>query len=427
MTAAPAGVTLAETMLLPRALDPLRRLLAPASLVLLLALNGCSDAAAPAPVRAAPSAAPVASAAAAPVTSAAAAPVTSAAAAAPVEEAAGLGKFAELVGSLSEPSGDFFSDNLISNETSYLQIADSLAARPAGGAYLGVGPEQNFTYIALARPRVAFILDIRRDNLVQQLYYKSLFVEAESRAHFLALLVGRPWEKAGDPGPGADIDAVIAHAEKSPADERTLAATIERSLRRIEGEWGVALNAKDRKSLEVMARAFHERQLDIRFELKENSARRYPKLRELLAQGDPAGARRGFLASEEAFRFVQAMQREHRIIPLVGDFAGDRALPALATLLKESKLEVSTFYVSNVEQYLLEPKIWEKWRRNVAALPTNADSVFIRAYLDQGKRHPKQMEGHRTATILQRVADFSARQEQKPYRSFWAVSTDAVL
>lgn len=405
-------------MLLPRALAPLRRLLAPASLVLLLALNGCSDAAAPAPVRAAPSAAPATSAAAAPVTSAAAAPV---------EEAAGLGKFAELVASLSEPSGEFFSDNLISNETSYLQIADSLAARPAGGVYLGVGPEQNFTYIALARPRVAFILDIRRDNLVQQLYYKSLFVEAESRAHFLALLVGRPWDRAGDPGAAAAIDAVIAHAERSPADEGTLAATIERSLRRIEGEWGVALNAKDRKSLEVMARTFHERQLDIRFELKESSGRRYPSLRELLAQADPAGARRGFLASEEAFRFVQAMQREHRIIPLVGDFAGDRAMPALATLLEENKLAVSTFYVSNVEQYLLEPKIWEKWRRNIAALPTSADSVFIRAYLDQGKRHPKQMEGHRTATVLQRVADFSARQEQKPYRSFWAVATDAAL
>ena len=412
-------------------LNLLRRLLAPTSLVVLLAANGCSDAAAPDPIRAAPGAPPVMSAA--PATSAAAAPTGTqaaegiASAAAAPEGAAGLGKFSELVATLSEPSGEFFSDNLISNETSYLQVAGELAARPAGGVYLGVGPEQNFTYIALARPSAAFILDIRRDNLIQQLHYKALFVEARSRSHFLALLLGRPWDAEGDPGPGADIEAVIAHAEKNPADEATLAATLTRVRRRIEEEWGVALNANDRKSLDLVAKRFHERQLDIRFELHEKSGRRYPKLRELFTQGDPKGAQRGFLASEEGFRFVQRMQKEHRVIPLVGDFGGDRAMPSLAALLREKGLAVSAFYVSNVEQYLLEPKVWEKWRRNVAALPAREDALFIRAYLDQGRRHPKQMEGHRTATVLSRFADFTARQEKKPYRSFWDVSTDATL
>lgn len=342
----------------------------------------------------------------------------------PGGEVAGLGTFAGLVSTLSEPNGEFFSDNLISNETSYLQVAAELAARPAGGVYLGVGPEQNFTYIALARPSVAFVIDIRRDNLVHHLYYKALFVEAESRAHFLALLLGRPWDAAGDPGARADVSAVIRHAEKMPADAATRDATLERARRRVEETWGVTLNAADRKAMEVMARQLHERQLELRFELHEKKGRRYPTLRELLEEDEPGGVKRGFLATEEAFRFVQRMQREHRVIPVVGDFAGDRAMPALAELLKNKGMPVTTFYVSNVEQYLLEPKVWEKWRRNVAALPAREDAVLVRAYLDQGRKHPRQMEGHRTATVLQRFSEFAARQEKKPYRSFWEVATD---
>jgi hypothetical protein len=37
------------------------------------------------------------------------------------------------------------------------------------------------------------------------------------------------------------------------------------------------------------------------------------------------------------------------------------------------------------------------------------------------------MQGHRTATVLQRMADFNAREEKSPSRSFWAIATDGVL
>ncbi|AKT39313.1 hypothetical protein [Chondromyces crocatus] len=424
--------------------------LAPLSLVVLLSLNGCSDAEAPPAARPAgsagtavgPAASGEAHAGELVAGSVSARPPEGAGAGglpagpgdagaedastgdAAAAKAGGLGGFSELVSTLSEPNGEFFSDNLISNETSYLQIASALAARPAGGVYLGVGPEQNFTYIALSRPSAAFLVDIRRDNLVHHLYYKALFVEAESRAHFLALLLGRPWEADGDPGSEGDIEAVIRHAERRASDEATVTATLERAQRRVEQAWGVALNAADRKSMELMARRFQERQLGLRFELHESSGRRYPSLRELLVQQDPGGVRRSFLANEASFRFVQQMQREHRIVPVVGDFAGDRAMPAIATLLREKGMEVSVFYVSNVEQYLLEPKVWSRWLRNVAALPVREDGVLVRAYLDQGRRHPRQMQGHRTATVSQRFADFTARQEKKPPRSFWEVVTE---
>ncbi len=328
--------------------------------------------------------------------------------------------FRALVTSLSEPDKDFISDNIISNETSYLQPADALA-KATGGAYIGVGPEQNFTYIALMKPSVAFIVDIRRQNLVEHLLYKAIFAEATSRAHFLALLVGRPYEAAGDPGASGTIEAVIAHAEKSPADEATFKVTHARLLADID----VPLDAADRRALLAVHRSFFKGQLDLRFELKPPSGRTYPKLRELYAARDPAGAARGFLASEEAFRFVQGMEREGRVIPVVGDFAGDHALPGIAAYLRKEKIEVSAFYVSNVEQYLFEPGVWARWARNVAALPVNDRSVFIRAYLDQGRRHPEQMRGHRSATVLQSIAGFDTRQAKKPYASFWEVATEA--
>jgi len=76
--------------------------------------------------------------------------------------------------SLSEPPGSFpLSDNLVSNEPRLAENARWIQAR--GGVYIGVGPEQNFTYIARLRPSTAFIIDIRRENRSLHLLYKALF------------------------------------------------------------------------------------------------------------------------------------------------------------------------------------------------------------------------------------------------------------
>jgi hypothetical protein len=334
--------------------------------------------------------------------------------------------FGERVTALSEPDGPFFSDNTISNETSYLQVAAPLARLAApGGAYIGVGPEQSFTYIALTRPKLAFILDIRRQNMILHLLYKAIFEEATSRAHFVALLLGRPHAAAGEPGEDAGIDAVLAHVEKSAPDQAGFAAA--HALLRERVARSIPLDAEDKKTLEVVHRSFLDHQLELRFELKQSSGRRYPTLRELLTQRDPEGKQSGFLASEAAFRFVQTMEKEGRIVPVVGDFAGDRAMPGIAAEIARQHLTVSAFYVSNVEQYLFEPGVWARWSRNVAALPIDEKSLFIRAWLDQGQSHPQQLAGHRTATLLQRIGDFEERQAKKPFASWLAVATFRVV
>lgn len=336
--------------------------------------------------------------------------------------------FRGLMDDLSEPAGEFFSDNYISNETSYLQVSRQLADRAASsdrrGVYIGVGPEQNFTYIALTRPTMAYIVDIRRDNLVLQLLYKAAFDIATDRGHFIALLTARPHD-ASAPTPRGPVDAIFAHAGRAKATAESFEQTHALLLDRIVKTYGIELDATDRRSLNNAHKAFWRDGLDIRFKLKENSTRKYPTLRELLAAKDQHGHANGFFASAEAFAIVQRMQRENRIVPVVGDFAGDHALPKLAEHLRNSGEVVDYFYVSNVEQYLMGDGVWWKWQRNIAALPIDSQSAFIRCYLDQGKRHRQQMKGHRTATTIHHIANFNAR--KKRYRSFHALASDHIV
>src|SRR5687768_1901891 len=85
-------------------------------------------------------------------------------------------EFWRIVTEFSEPGGYFRSDNFVSNESTWQHVIPPLKERiKPGGVYLGVGPDQNFTYIVAFEPKIAFIVDIRRDNMLHQLMYKALF------------------------------------------------------------------------------------------------------------------------------------------------------------------------------------------------------------------------------------------------------------
>ena len=333
-------------------------------------------------------------------------------------------EFARDFHQLSESGEYFFSDNTISNETSYLQVAGDLTREVApGGAYLGVGPEQNFTYIALTRPSIAYIVDIRRDNALLHLLYKAVFHRAKTRAEFVTLLLGRPYDPTGDPGVAGDVSAVLLHAQRNPPDEALFRTTHRQLVKDISG-WGIALSAQDERRLEAMHRSFFDQQLDLRFALHEANGRTYPTLEQLLSSRDPSGSQLGFLATRAGFETVQRLQRLHRVVPVVGDFAGTHAIQGVAKELKQRGLFVSAFYVSNVEQYLFEPAKWTQYVANVQALPVRDDAVFIRCYLDQGRRHPRQLPGHRTSTMLQPVSRFFDQQGRGGYQTFWQLVTD---
>src|SRR6185503_9917803 len=88
---------------------------------------------------------------------------------------------------------------------------------------------------------------------------------------------------------------------------------------------------------------------------------------------------RSYLASEESFRFMKDLESRNLLVPVVGNFGGPKALRAVGAYLKEKEAIVSAFYLSNVEQYLRQDGIWGNFCANVASLPLDETSTFIRS------------------------------------------------
>jgi hypothetical protein len=304
--------------------------------------------------------------------------------------------FAGLVARLSETGGYFDSDNIISNEASYLQIASQLEKVGVhGGAYVGVGPDQNFSYIALIRPSVAFMLDIRRDNMLEHLLFKSYFVAARNRLEYLCLLFGKPTPSDIDKWTGRPIGLIVAYLTRAATDSAFVAATRRASNDRI-ARFGVLLDAHDREMIDRYRAEFIADGLETRYSsLGRNNRMDYPSFGQLLMATDRGGRMRSYIADEEAYQFVRSMQLHDRIVPVVGNVAGDKAVRAIGAYAVDHGLLVSAFYLSNVEQYLMtRDGGFDSFVRNVKALPHDTASVIIRSYFGRfGATHPLFVPG----------------------------------
>ncbi|HUK36492.1 MAG TPA: hypothetical protein VLV86_21390, partial [Vicinamibacterales bacterium] len=273
---------------------------------------------------------------------------------------------------------------LLSNELRLQYVIPDLVRSAARGrAYIGVGPEQNFTYIAVLQPSIAFIVDIRRGNLQLQLMYKALFELSTDRVDFVSRLFSR---KAPD---GLGTDATARQIFDGIASAEANDAAYERTLKQIEtqlqGKHGFALSADDLKGIEHVFHSFYTFGPSINYSSTEtdagaSSAGSYrPTYADLMTATDSEGLPRSYLSSEEAFSSVKALESKNLIVPIVGDFAGPRALRAVGAYLKAQSAVVSAFYVSNVEQYLRVERVWGSFCGNAARLPIDDGSLFIRA------------------------------------------------
>lgn len=333
----------------------------------------------------------------------------------------------ELSRALSEPGGYFDTDNLISNETSYLQVADLLERRAEpGGAYIGVGPEQNLSYIARLRPSWAFILDVRHDNAIQHLYFNALFAAAEDPFQYLCRQLSRecPERTPGEALSG--IEATLAEVERWPPTAAARTAGLARILEHVE-RLSFPLERGDRQTLEAIHGAFYREQLELRFRSHGRRPMPYhPTLRTLLLARSPSG-RGSFLDSGEDYDVVRELQLAGRVVPVVGDFAGPHALAAVGRFLRERGERVSAFYVSNVEFYLLRSGSFDSFVGNVRSLPLREDALFIRAYFDYGRSHPSRQPGSRSTTVLQPIQSLVRRHAAGELLTHWDVATGDVL
>ncbi|OFW41701.1 MAG: hypothetical protein A3J28_06750 [Acidobacteria bacterium RIFCSPLOWO2_12_FULL_60_22] len=324
--------------------------------------------------------------------------------------------FAKLVGEFSEPSGEFDTDNLISNEKSYLHVVPRLEQRGVtGGVYIGVGPDQNFSYIARIRPTVAFIVDIRRDNLLLHLLFKALFAASRNRAEYLSLLTGRPVPDRVESWRDAGIEEIVAYLDGAgPAATLALDRRLHDAIQR----FGVPVSAKEWATIDRFHAAFVDSGLSLRFRSFGRPPQSYyPDYRELLLETDRKGRQRSYLASEDDFQFVRALQGRDGVIPVVGDLGGTHALAAIGHWMAERKEPLSAFYVSNVENYLFRDGGFGRYMENLNRLPHTDRSVMIRSVFGRFAL-PESAPGYYSSSAVQDFNELLANFSAGKYRTY---------
>ncbi len=290
----------------------------------------------------------------------------------------------KLIGELSEPGGFFRSDNLVSNELWFQWVIPELLQRSTtGGVYLGVGPEQNFTYIAALKPKMVFITDVRRGNLHTHLMYKAIFEMSADRADYVSRLftkkrpagltakstatelINAYWDQAKTPtGPDSDYKANLQAIKDHLTKKRSL-----------------PLPKEDLDGIEYVYYNFYWFGPAITYNSSNGGSGRgnMATLGDLMIATDGANASRSYLASEENYKVLKDLHERNLFVPLVGNFGGPKALRAVGKYLKDRGATVAAYYLSNVEQYLNQDGIWYNFCANVATMPLDAKSTFIRS------------------------------------------------
>ena len=160
---------------------------------------------------------------------------------------------------------------------------------------------------------------------------------------------------------------------------------------------GFALSSGDLTEIAHVQRAFFEAGPELRYAYPH---RWFPSFADLMLETDDRGGLHGYLSTDEAFRRLKRLETANLVVPVIGDFAGRKAIRAVGRYLRAHAATVSVFYTSNVEFYLFESAGWKTFFENVASLPLDDQSVFVRAHFDAGPRAPSEPAGARSATQL---------------------------
>ena len=317
--------------------------------------------------------------------------------------------FWHLITDYSEAGGFFRFDNFISNEALFQHVLGRLkeTTKP-GGVYLGVGPDQNFTYIVALRPRIAFIVDIRRQNMLEHLMYKALIELSADRSDFLSRLFAR--QRPENIGPESTPEELFKAFRNVPAELDLFFANLDAIKTQLEERHGFKLSAEDEASIQYIFRAFYVGGPNLtyigpvtpRFAVRN----RMPSYADLMMQNDGDGQNHSYLSSEDNFGILKDLEQRNLIVPLIGDFAGPKTIRTVGTYLKQQNAVVTAFYLSNVEQYLFQQNDdWSRFYENVATLPLDSNARFIRSVFN-GYAYNLRANGYfRSDSLLASIPD----------------------
>jgi hypothetical protein len=293
-------------------------------------------------------------------------------------------EFWKLSGDLSEPNGYFRSDNLLSNEIWYPDVmGDLLRQAKQNAVYLGVGPEQNFNYIVQLHPKMVFITDIRRGNLHAQLMYKALFEMSTDRADFVGRLFSKP-RPSGLTAQSTAAEIMDAYWNVPTSAE----AIYKQNLQAIDdfltkSPHHFPLDKDDLDGIEYVYYSFYWFGPSINYNSSTNSmggrGGNMTDYADLMKAEDGKGAEWSYLANETTFNTMKTLESHNLLVPVVGNFGGPKALRAVGQYVRDHQSTVSAFYLSNVEQYLRQDSIWGDFCSNVASMPLDDTSTFIRS------------------------------------------------
>ena len=288
-------------------------------------------------------------------------------------------QFWKISSEFSEPDGFFRSDNLLSNEAFFQHVLPDLTkTAKSGRVYLGVGPEQNYTFMTAIKPKIAFIIDIRRGNLDLQLMYKALFELSRDRAEFVSRLFCRP--RPAELTTESTANAIFEAYRSVQRTDALYQENLKSIQSHLTSQHGFALSEGDLSGIEYVYQMFCRFGPEINYNSSAGGfggGANRTTYAELMIATDQNGLQQSYLANEDNFKFLKDLQTRNLVIPVVGNFAGTKAIRAVSQYLKDADATVSAFYLSNVEQYLYMDGIWTDFCRNASALPLDPSSMFI--------------------------------------------------
>jgi hypothetical protein len=193
-----------------------------------------------------------------------------------------------------------------------------------GGAYLGVGTDQNYMLAGWAKSDLVVVVDF--DAAIADLHqvYGLFFQEAETYDDFY-----QRWSPAREAEGLALIDE--RYAERPDLKQIRKSYKIARQL-----VWA---------RLRIVRKAYEKRDLPT------------------------------FVTDQGQYDHIRTLWRNGRVFAVRGDFTANETMVAVGKAMRDSNLAFNVIYLSNVEQYV---DYTPEWRRNFTGLPVGEKGVVVR-------------------------------------------------